>query len=317
MIATSREDQKLRWVSDIFFSPSPYDHILKKGSLRSKKIEPHCEMGYLSGKKIEVDCLRTVESLRGRLLAERQASRIAKEDGELMGNKLIELESKLREETKVRDRAERKLEFLKKKLESLNLSSISGKSEQSSSSEKCENSCRSYTASSAFKGIEEKPKSDIANPIVSEKVMHNVSENPDENQLKSHAANPVVSEDLKQNVLEVFSPTTHISPFAAKDSNFYSTDNSSSNSNRSSSSKFSVVDNMDDHQDYVDNSLALVLVDQQIITSLPTKLQPVDESVIEALVALRHAKEMLAGSMERRHMMIRIRPNLISHIQLQ
>lgn len=32
--------------------------------------------------------LRTLECLRGRLLAERQASRVAKEDAELMGNKV-------------------------------------------------------------------------------------------------------------------------------------------------------------------------------------------------------------------------------------
>lgn len=31
---------------------------------------------------------KTVESLRGRLLAERQASRIAKEEAEIMGNKV-------------------------------------------------------------------------------------------------------------------------------------------------------------------------------------------------------------------------------------
>lgn len=34
------------------------------------------------------DGLRTLECLRGRLLAERQASRTAKEDAEIMGNKV-------------------------------------------------------------------------------------------------------------------------------------------------------------------------------------------------------------------------------------
>ena len=34
------------------------------------------------------DGLRTVECLRGRLFAERQASKTAKEDAELMGNKV-------------------------------------------------------------------------------------------------------------------------------------------------------------------------------------------------------------------------------------
>ncbi|KAK8280517.1 hypothetical protein V6Z12_D09G180700 [Gossypium hirsutum] len=65
--------------------------------------------------------LRTLECLRGRLLAERQASKTAKEDAELMGNKVIELEKKLKEETKVINKAEKRLKLLSKKLESLKL----------------------------------------------------------------------------------------------------------------------------------------------------------------------------------------------------
>lgn len=41
------------------------------------------------------DSLRTVECLRGRLIAERAASRKAKEDAELMGNKVFLLFSSL------------------------------------------------------------------------------------------------------------------------------------------------------------------------------------------------------------------------------
>ncbi|KAJ7972476.1 myosin heavy chain, cardiac muscle isoform-like isoform X1 [Quillaja saponaria] len=320
----SEEDQKLRWVSDIF--PSDIFDIVEMGSHSDVNYKPHCEMGSLSGKKIEEGCLRTVESLRGRLLAERQASRVAKEDAEIMGNKLIELESKLREETKLKDRAERKLKFLRKKLESLNFSSISGKLEQSSSSEKCGNSCISSIDDSSFKDPEEsEPKSDITNPVV--------LENPNENILKSRTIDPGVSEDLKQNVSEAYSPSqNHISPCLAKDSNFQNTDHSSSHSNlsdsspeiicnntntssgdlkneenRSLSTKSSMVDNMDDHQDFVDNSMAIVPVNLPT-TSLPTTPKPVNENVIEALVALRHAKEMLVDSMERRRMMIKVGP---------
>lgn len=44
---------------------------------------------FFSEKKMEKeDGLRTVECLRGRLLAERAASRKAKEDAELFGNKV-------------------------------------------------------------------------------------------------------------------------------------------------------------------------------------------------------------------------------------
>lgn len=43
-----------------------------------------------SDRKMEGDeGLRTLECLRGRLLAERQASRVAKEDAEFMGKKVI------------------------------------------------------------------------------------------------------------------------------------------------------------------------------------------------------------------------------------
>uniref|UniRef100_A0A0V0HHA0 Putative ovule protein n=1 Tax=Solanum chacoense TaxID=4108 RepID=A0A0V0HHA0_SOLCH len=76
--------------------------------------------GKLSEKKIEEeeDSLSKVECLRGRLLAERVASRIAKQEAQNMGNKMIELETKLKEETRSRNKAEKKLKFLIKKLES-------------------------------------------------------------------------------------------------------------------------------------------------------------------------------------------------------
>lgn len=47
---------------------------------------------FLSEKKVEAkDDLRTVECLRGRLLAERQASRLANEEAELIGKKVCSL----------------------------------------------------------------------------------------------------------------------------------------------------------------------------------------------------------------------------------
>lgn len=53
----------------------------------------HSEVGYFfffsSERKVDVkEDLRTIECLRGRLLAERQASKIANEDAEQMGNKV-------------------------------------------------------------------------------------------------------------------------------------------------------------------------------------------------------------------------------------
>ncbi|XP_023543783.1 uncharacterized protein LOC111803551 [Cucurbita pepo subsp. pepo] len=77
-----------------------------------------------SGKKMEVGKgLKTLDCLRGRLLAERQASRSAKEEAQLMGEKLIELENQIRRETELRNKAEKRLKLLIKKLESLNIAS--------------------------------------------------------------------------------------------------------------------------------------------------------------------------------------------------
>ncbi|XP_042475006.1 uncharacterized protein LOC122057076 [Macadamia integrifolia] len=83
-------------------------------------------------KSVEGDDGLRIECLRGRLLAERTASRVAKEEAELMQNKLIELERQLKAEIESKNKAEKKLKLLTTKLESLKLSPIS---EQLSSSE--------------------------------------------------------------------------------------------------------------------------------------------------------------------------------------
>ncbi|GMH23104.1 hypothetical protein Nepgr_024947 [Nepenthes gracilis] len=101
------------------------------------------------------DVLRTVECLRGRLLAERQASRAAEENAELVGRKLRELEEQLRIETKAWKKAEKKLNFLKRKLESLNISYISEESEPLTSAENCESSFISSSSSDGSKDPKE------------------------------------------------------------------------------------------------------------------------------------------------------------------
>ncbi|XP_047161866.1 uncharacterized protein LOC124831813 isoform X2 [Vigna umbellata] len=90
-----------------------------------------------SGMKTEEhDGWNALECLRGRLLAERQASKVAKEQAESLCNKFNELEKKLKEEIKLRDKAERKLKLLKKKLECFNVSTAS--LQKCHSGEKCE-----------------------------------------------------------------------------------------------------------------------------------------------------------------------------------
>ncbi|CAD6210823.1 unnamed protein product [Miscanthus lutarioriparius] len=65
--------------------------------------------------------MRTVECLRGRLLAERVASKAAKEEADQLSKRLDELEKKLADEVKVRNKAERRLRRAIKKLESLKI----------------------------------------------------------------------------------------------------------------------------------------------------------------------------------------------------
>ncbi|XP_014494993.2 uncharacterized protein LOC106756908 isoform X2 [Vigna radiata var. radiata] len=102
-----------------------------------------------SGKKTEEhDGWNALECLRGRLLAERQASKVAKEQAESLCNKFNELEKKLKEEIKLRDKAERKLKLLKKKLECFNVSTPS--LQKCHSGEKCELFCGSSLCSAAL-----------------------------------------------------------------------------------------------------------------------------------------------------------------------
>ncbi|CAA7389525.1 unnamed protein product [Spirodela intermedia] len=80
----------------------------------------------------EVDGRKTVEGLRGRLLAERAASRAAKEEADLMTRRLSELERMLAMEIRARDRAEKLLKCILEKLDPSKVFYLSGQSVPSS-----------------------------------------------------------------------------------------------------------------------------------------------------------------------------------------
>ncbi|XP_009141644.1 uncharacterized protein LOC103865587 [Brassica rapa] len=100
----------------------------------------------------EKEGLRTVECLRGRLLAERQVSRFVKDEADLITRKMEELEKHLKEEIRLREKAEKRLKFLMKKLVSIKGSRSFEGSDQLSSSEV---SCLSSVSTSASKLEEE------------------------------------------------------------------------------------------------------------------------------------------------------------------
>ncbi|GMY14655.1 TPRXL [Fagus crenata] len=253
-----------------------------------------------SDKKVEGDDgVRTVECLRGRLVAERQASKVAKENADLLGNKLIELENQLKEETKLRNKAEKKLKFLMKKLESLNISTISVESEQSSTSEKCEMSCRSSTSSSGSRDPEEcEPKSHFTSPTISQNLEHNVSEST--TSTLSHASPSTENDCSPQGIASASSNSNynHDDP-----SHKFSTgsEDPKTDNHSCSSLKSSIVENESDNEDNVDNSLALVPVSFPM-TSKTVEVKPLNESVSKVLDALRHAREEIQSSMQRSHM---------------
>ncbi|KAJ6864851.1 hypothetical protein NC651_035426 [Populus alba x Populus x berolinensis] len=256
-------------------------------------------------KKMEgEDSLRTLECLRGRLLAERQASKIAKEEAELMGSKLIELEDKLREEIKLRKKAEKKHKFLMKKLESLKIWPASEGTEKSSSSEISGFSSASSTSTAGHKDPEEsesKPRVIIATD--SHDMKDYGSETTTSNQ-NTCTVSDSIGETQDSNADNSLDKSRHETVACSQDSKI---------DDRSSASiKASVVEmeknagNESDNEDYVNNSLALVPLSLPASTK-KSELKVVNRSVLEVLDALRHAREQIQSSMERRHM-IRVGP---------
>ncbi|KAL5546256.1 hypothetical protein UlMin_005943 [Ulmus minor] len=240
-----------------------------------------------SDKKVEEeDGLRTLECLRGRLLAERQASRTAKEDAEIMVNKLIELENILKEEIKLRNKAQKKLKFLKKKLESLNLSV---ESEQSSSSEKCEASCNSSTSVSTSSQNDQKEN---GSSLITKESSPDFSETPKSKQ----------SHETSSNVESPKSPL----PEKFCENPIGKSEDSKSEDYSSADLRSSATQNETDFENYVDDSLALVPVTLPV-ASKTREVKPVDESVKEVLDTLRHIKEKIQSSMEIRRM-VRVGP---------
>ncbi|MED6120920.1 hypothetical protein PIB30_025404 [Stylosanthes scabra] len=256
----------------------------------------------VSGKKMEgsVDQglnLNTVECLRGRLLAERQASRVAKEQAESMDKKLVELERIIKEEIKLRERAQRKLRFLKKKLETLNISSISMKSDHHSDYYSCENSCGSSSSASSVTSISKN----------SSEVNGKKEDLPENNNEVVHANNNNVTDEEASAIIF----QTQICPSTTKDydseiSFCYSNSSSEGlkNDEGSLSSKSSVTEKDDDEKgNFVDNSMALVPVNVAAATlHATTRPKLVNQSIVEALEALENAKERIRSSMETRQM---------------
>ncbi|KAM3217442.1 putative protein isoform X1 [Capsicum annuum] len=251
----------------------------------------------------EENSFRKVECLRGRLLAERVASRNAKQQAQIMGNKMIELETKLKEETKSRNKAEKKLKFLIKKLESNNiLYSISDEiSLINSQDRECQESVGSTKSSYENVGNNCSDLCCSDSPKMLSCSCRNLKKCTAFEGFDTH------SEILLKNSSNIASAEEHCAKsseleFSKSDGNRRSqVQVLKTTSDRNARLKSSVK--MEEQVDFqADNSLALVPMDQP--KKIKQTIDPIvlDDTVREVLDALRHAKEKLQTQMERRKM---------------
>ncbi|XP_047336515.1 suppressor protein SRP40 [Impatiens glandulifera] len=230
-----------------------------------------------SEKKMEEsDALRTVECLRGRLIAERTVSKISKDEADQMENKLMELEKKVNEEIKSRNRVEKKLRFLMKKLEDLNISDQEGSSD---------NSLLSPISSSSSSSISSSSSS------------------------SNHKKLEDMIDEHKTHITESQMMTPQLSTRTSFASNKDSLDFSSPTN--SMDSKVKEGRESENAQD-IDDSMALVLVDLSEESSLKvdehsSSIDYVSGNVKDVLDALKHAREKIQSSMEKNKKRIMIK----------
>ncbi|KAI6674995.1 hypothetical protein NL676_002901 [Syzygium grande] len=243
--------------------------------------------GVASVKKTEDDGdagLSLIDCLRGRLLAERQASRAAKDDAEFTLQKLVEMEKKLREEIRLRDKAEKRLKFLRGKLETVDIPF-------SPSSEESQESRRPPITSSPEDARLERAKTQITVQETSQNSKIDSSNRPKSSDY-SHTHEANLDWDAGD-----FPAEKSGEQITAGDEESKIDDPSSS------MLKASVAE--PETQNEIDkeahSSLALVSI------KLPAKTQPKETKITrkitsQALDPLIHAREKTRSSMERRHM---------------
>ncbi|XP_051113869.1 uncharacterized protein LOC127239663 [Andrographis paniculata] len=258
-------------------------------------MEDNAESKPLFGEKVKMEGegeaesvnVRTVNCLRGRLLAERMASKHAKEEAHILGNKMMELEKLLEDEEKRRRRAERRLKRVMKKMESLNISITTTTTLISDEFDKSEVSVSSSSSSD----------SSLCTKDVGESIMTIVNGN-----FNSTNKNEKFEDEVEVEIEErsFFSSSSYWEKSISSCNNFSNMDYDQSTTVKSWREE-PIEQDKDDDDDGVDNSMALVPVkaEQQ---QEQTRIDPqvLDKTVKEVLDALKYAKEQLQSSMERR-----------------
>ncbi|XP_039064645.1 uncharacterized protein LOC120209810 isoform X2 [Hibiscus syriacus] len=192
--------------------------------------------------------------------------------------KLLELENKLKQETKLMNKAERRVNMLKKKLESLKILPDLEESERSSSSQ---SSAISSVSSASSSGTKHPPESASEIPEI---VKENASDTKSGTKESSHEKSSSKSSSSHEVPQIEHTSSSSLEP-------------SSMETNRT---------NYDDDE-YVDNSLALVPSELPETKPAP-EVHIVSKSVGEVLDSLRPARERIQSSMGRRQM-VRVGPS--------
>ncbi|XP_021727890.1 uncharacterized protein LOC110695001 [Chenopodium quinoa] len=240
--------------------------------------------------------LVTVECLRGRLQAERAASRAAEQNVDLLAIKLSELEKQLKIETKYRRKAEKKLNILIKKLESLNIPKnnvISEEYERLSSSNNSEISCLSSIISTSFNpqeyhlpAFQGSKSSSISSEIAEENTESEIS-----------------AKQKGQDIIKCErSQIDHTIGRQEMDENCHGL--------KQLSLEKSNNDEIDDNQDnfFVDNSLTLVPMSPvvELNTSSKGPLEVDSENVKEVLDTLKQIRENLQSSIRGKGALLKV-----------
>ncbi|XP_019155120.1 PREDICTED: uncharacterized protein LOC109151978 isoform X2 [Ipomoea nil] len=240
----------------------------------------------LGEKMMGEEVMRTVEFLRGRLLAERVASRKAKEAAQLMGNKLVYLETKLKEETKSRNKAEKRLKFLKKKLmECMNVSLlyVSDESENSSYVSHGEVSSIPYSSTkdspNCYQEMEKMKTGNDSSESLSGKY-----------ETKEAAGDAIEEENMMSSLGKANLEFNGNHDLSMPDGN-----------SRRTSQEVKEMDAENNlvREENVDDSLAIVAV-EMLKTKQTIDPDVLDETVREVLGSLRRAKEKLQNQMEKK-----------------
>ncbi|KAK1400098.1 suppressor protein SRP40 [Heracleum sosnowskyi] len=276
------------------------------------------------GKEVEGDDgLKTLECLRGRLLAERAVSRAANEEADKLGYKLNELENKLKEEVKLRKRAEKRLRSLIKKLEAMKIVPVvsdESSSNHSSPLEKSDlSSLSSSSTGSSFSYLDKqkkKPNSPNRNSSNCEldKAVKKDGSTCSEILKHTDVDSGASSENQSFTSSEMINSDKTISEKSDDHSQCTQSNyDEKLDDHRSQSSVEDKENNGENNRDWdetsVDNSMALVAINIPASTkTTTTTIEPLiagNSGVKDVLDTLRYVKEGLQSSMDRRRHMIR------------